>query len=137
MSSDDSQFLCVDCNEDTSSRTGIREYYMVSDSVWQQEARMPVHGGMLCIGCLETRIKRQLTPADFIDAPINQGCFYYSRRLASRLMGVDPARLRLDPASTYTYSLIPDTSQPKNSRGRSSTLPTPIRHPPEAPHGRS
>jgi len=28
-------------------------------------------GGLLCIGCLERRLGRRLTPADFTDAPAN------------------------------------------------------------------
>jgi hypothetical protein len=47
----------------------MREYYMVRDDVW-----WPCVGGrsgMLCIGCLETRLGRELCAADFIDAYIN------------------------------------------------------------------
>jgi hypothetical protein len=60
-------FLCRGCGADTLQD----EYYMVHDAVWTGEAGMASEGGMLCIGCLETRIGRRLVPADFKDAPIN------------------------------------------------------------------
>lgn len=72
-------FLCRDCGVDTNH---IDEYYMVDFALWDE------HGagdGMLCIGCLEARIGRRLTPDDFIDAPINRGVFPYSERLVDRL----------------------------------------------------
>jgi len=71
---------CKDCGKDTNK---LDEYYMVHSSVWgaagmeTNEAyeqgltntRLP--DGMLCIGCLENRLGRRLTPVDFTDAPIN------------------------------------------------------------------
>jgi hypothetical protein len=75
-----SGFLCVDCGIDT-----IHEYYMVTDEVWRL-AGMLRHGGMLCIGCLETRIKRRLVRDDFIDAKVNiPTCGHKSQRLRRRL----------------------------------------------------
>jgi hypothetical protein len=40
------------------------EVYMVRDRIWQA-AGMEGFGGCLCIGCLEQRIGRMLTPKDF------------------------------------------------------------------------
>lgn len=40
------------------------EVYIVKDAVWK-EAGMEPYGGCLCIGCLEKRIGRRLTPKDF------------------------------------------------------------------------
>jgi len=79
-------FLCVDCGIDTSSKLGVSEYYMVHDSVWAL-AKLPEPDAMLCIGCLENRIGRKLTRADFnMDASINNGIFgEQSRRLKNRL----------------------------------------------------
>ena len=37
----------------------IGEVYMVATKAWPLEPR----GGMLCVGCLEVRIGRRLTPA--------------------------------------------------------------------------
>jgi hypothetical protein len=79
-------FLCLDCGMDT--HTG-NEYYMVHNEVWTA-AGMKNPGtdgdGMLCIGCIESRIGRQLNAADFPDYPINTGFFGQSERLMSRLL---------------------------------------------------
>jgi hypothetical protein len=54
---------CCDC--DTTDRT---ECYMVHDHLW---AAAGMRQGFLCIGCLETRLGRQLVAGDFKDVPIN------------------------------------------------------------------
>jgi hypothetical protein len=80
---------CVDCSVDT---INAGEYYAVRDDVWPLDPR----GGMLCIGCLEERIGRRLTPADFTDAPIN------------RVRGNSaPLRARLGPDWTVSAVEIP------------------------------
>jgi len=84
-------FECTDCGKNTSK---INEYYMVHDSVWGA-ANMETNAafeqgltnirrpdGMLCVGCLENRLGRQLTPADFTDAEVNR--WRASDRLKSR-----------------------------------------------------
>lgn len=73
-------FECIDCSVVT---TDIDEYYMVHDGIWMTAC--PKKSGMLCIGCLEERLGRTLTAADFTDAPINHGVFPQSERLAARL----------------------------------------------------
>ena len=52
------RFLCIGCGKDTMGG----EYYMVSDELWAASG-----GGnwMLCLACLERRIGRELTLADF------------------------------------------------------------------------
>lgn len=77
---DFSDFLCVDCGFNTIHC----EYYMVHDEIWSG-AGMPDEG-MLCIGCLEERLGRELTAKDFTHAPVNQ-CEggQKSERLQSRL----------------------------------------------------
>jgi hypothetical protein len=63
---------------------------MLHDEVWLaarpplENSRRPV---MACIGCVETRLGRLLTPEDFTDAPANQGFFIQSPRLLDRLYG--------------------------------------------------
>lgn len=74
-------FACVDCSVNTSD---IHEYYMVHDELWLG-AGMTFDGGMLCIGCLEDRLGRDLTHKDFTDAPVNHGVFRQSERLLNRL----------------------------------------------------
>jgi hypothetical protein len=81
--------LCFDCGIDTISPDGGQEYYRVKDEIWAASG-LPTVGEMvageyvgryLCIGCLEQRIGRRLTRADFnggnraLDDP-------YSRRSA-------------------------------------------------------
>lgn len=60
---------CHDCGVDTCS-AALGEYYMVTDDVWAASG-LAEDGGYLCIGCLETRLERLLTPDDFTDAPVN------------------------------------------------------------------
>lgn len=64
----DDNFDCIDCGINT---LDIKEYYMVHDDIWMDQARLDVDSGMLCIGCLESRIGRELTRLDFTDYPIN------------------------------------------------------------------
>ena len=69
---------CVDCGDDT-------EAYMVRDDVW------PIGklDGWLCVGCVETRIGRKLTPADFTDCAMNR--WAGTPRLRARLTGSECA----------------------------------------------
>lgn len=62
------EFDCIDCGVNTLL---INEYYMVHDHVWGGEAGLRSGDGMLCIGCLESRIYRPLSFDDFTDFPIN------------------------------------------------------------------
>lgn len=71
-------FVCVDCQANT---LHIEEYYMVTNDLWKQAG---MGKGMLCIGCLEVRIGRELTPEDFPSIPVNRGFFPKSERLSSR-----------------------------------------------------
>jgi hypothetical protein len=50
----------MDCGVDTDS---IDENYMVHDDLWR--AAVPSEAGMLCVGCLERRLRRQLQRDDF------------------------------------------------------------------------
>lgn len=76
-------FLCIDCRQDT-----YNEYYMVKDRVWLKAH--PKRRGMLCIGCLEKRLKRNLYYKDFSGAPVNWMNWFgqeKSERLLNRLHG--------------------------------------------------
>lgn len=80
---------CVDCRTETlPTEPGLRaEWYIVRDELWET-AGMTLDAcdegrGCLCIGCLETRLGRQLTPADFEqDIPINDPDFIETPRYA-------------------------------------------------------
>lgn len=71
----------MDCGIDTNE---IYEYYGVYDHVWL--LANPAKDGMLCVGCLEKRLRRRLTPYDFTNWPINF-VFKQSDRLRSRIYG--------------------------------------------------
>lgn len=73
-------FQCLDCAACTLCTD---EYYMVTDEVWSSVANR----GMLCIGCLEARLGRELTASDFTDCPLNISRTVYpkSQRLVARL----------------------------------------------------
>lgn len=49
------------------------EYYMIHHKLW----RKVVNKGdfFICLNCVESRLKRQLTIHDFTDVPVNHGCF--------------------------------------------------------------
>lgn len=60
------KWICLDCKVDTRK---LYEHYYLKLRIWQR-----VHSseaGMLCIGCVERRLGRVLTPEDFTDAWIN------------------------------------------------------------------
>ncbi len=108
---------CDDCAVDTLDIDGQREHYMVRDAVWSaagmnkfprpvrpDDIRICDEGepqlfymtpvGLiseyLCVGCLERRLGRRLTPADFTAAAINQPSSANTPRLASRLASQPP-----------------------------------------------
>lgn len=70
-------FRCCDCKVDTLAG---REYYMLTQKTWKQTG---LKAGILCIGCVEKRMGRELRPRDFTSAPIN-AIFPPSDRLQAR-----------------------------------------------------
>ncbi len=79
---------CHDCRMETSHlKAPYGEWYMVWDRVWRLAADNSVD--FLCIGCLESRLGRELVPLDFNTAPLNSLRGYgRSLRLRSR-MGIN------------------------------------------------
>lgn len=68
MRSDD--LPCFDCGKPTCPD----DYYMVTLFAWTQAGMTPTtceSNEFLCIACLEKRLGRQLTRADFVDVPLN------------------------------------------------------------------
>jgi hypothetical protein len=57
---------CLDCRTETTFTKGNEEFYMVPDALWSKAN--PHIDGMLCIGCLETRIGRTLTSDENFEA---------------------------------------------------------------------
>lgn len=78
------KFLCLDCRVDTGK---IHEHYFIRTDVWLSVVESIV--GMLCIGCLEQRLGRELTPDDFTDCSLNSPKYEpKSQRLMKRLTRV-------------------------------------------------
>ena len=71
---------------DSSAQSPDQEVYTVRDVIWW-EAGKP--SGCLCIGCLETRLGRALTPHDFADARVNWPSPLDSPRLRARLVALE------------------------------------------------
>jgi hypothetical protein len=63
---------CTDCRWCTIL---LGEFYMVHDHVWEQacqsEPKTNPAETFLCVGCLEERLGRLLTPGDFMDVKLN------------------------------------------------------------------
>ena len=60
---------CLDCDRFLLGQDG--EYYMVRNSIWYSVTHGQECEGMLCIGCLEVRLGRELEATDFTDCPLN------------------------------------------------------------------
>lgn len=60
------------------------EWYTVHDAVWAA-AGLRTHDAVLCVGCLEERLGRRLTPDDFRAVPINRLDQHMSDRLLDRM----------------------------------------------------
>lgn len=77
------KWMCLDCKQDTGK---MHEHYFVRLPLWLSAVGSKT--GMLCVGCLEGRIGRSLTPQDFTDAHINNPRLCpMSDRLRSRIQG--------------------------------------------------
>jgi hypothetical protein len=75
---------CEGCGMDT-----MAEFYMLHDQVWAL-VNEPAYGAMLCVGCVESRIGRRLTPEDFNwDIPLNHQSPHRSTMRLNERMGLD------------------------------------------------
>lgn len=77
-------FRCIDCGVCTGCE---KEYYMLSKELWLKAKGDGDATGMLCIGCLEARLGRELVRDDFpAHIPLNTMlCHPRSPRLRARL----------------------------------------------------
>lgn len=76
------RFSCVDCRLDTSAAS---EYFILKDVLWREHA-YDVEKKMLCVGCFESRLGRQLVPGDFTRCYVNDVIgIRRSARLRARL----------------------------------------------------
>ena len=79
---------CLDCGKNTFK---AEEYYMIHNHLWRRAN--PKVRGMLCLDCLEKRLGRELRPADFTDAPVNEMQAKLCHALEIRLYGVGRANI--------------------------------------------
>ena len=77
-------FECLYCGVNTMH---IDEYYMLNDDLWEDVTALAgTNGkGMVCIGCVEGQLGRNVTAADFKDVPLNYITPWQSDRLRDRL----------------------------------------------------
>jgi len=61
------KWKCLECQIDTGK---IGEHYMLWSTIWEKIHNSPI--GMLCIGCAEKRLGRQLNMGDFNKSHINR-----------------------------------------------------------------
>jgi hypothetical protein len=90
---DAGRFICLDCQNDV-LRGG--EYYLLRDEVWLEAN--PQRRGMLCIGCVEKRLGRRMTPSDFQGAPLDHHLINgpaLSKRLMTRIGGPQNQLMRI------------------------------------------
>jgi hypothetical protein len=66
-----SNWLCLDCRKDTFENN--EDYYMLRNRLWRQLVPREQRHGMLCRACVEVRLGRLLTPADFRSAETDDG----------------------------------------------------------------
>jgi hypothetical protein len=59
---------CMDCGTELGFRGGNGHFYMVRDHVWLQA--VPNVRGELCLDCLQVRLGRSLSAADFLYTPL-------------------------------------------------------------------
>jgi hypothetical protein len=77
---DHPRFFCLDCDADTYVN---QQYYMLKDELWKKIN--PSIDGMLCLPCVEKRLRRSLTRKDFKRGAINTGQARVCPELAKRL----------------------------------------------------
>ena len=105
------EFPCNDCLTNTCALEGDREYYEVWDEIWHRagapgvgQSDNGIGGFYLCVGCLETRLRRRLKAADFKPYPANVPSPWLSQRLNDRL-GCQPRVGRAEAPQYYPVAL--------------------------------
>lgn len=76
------RYHCMGCGVHTKD---IKEFYTLQNHIWRLVN--PQHSGMLCIGCVEQRLGRELCMVDFTWCPLNaENLIEGSDRLKNRLL---------------------------------------------------
>jgi hypothetical protein len=72
---------CTDCGVDVRR---IREiHYKIKSEIWLTVAKS---SDILCIKCLEKRLRRELTPYDFTNDPVNRKSFSKAFKKSAALL---------------------------------------------------
>lgn len=66
-----SNWLCLDCGKNTFVNN--EDYYMLQNRLWRRLVPREQRHGMLCRACVEGRLGRPLTPADFLSRGTDAG----------------------------------------------------------------
>ena len=61
------RYSCADCGVDTDLKNGNGHFYTLADDLWL--AATPDGARVLCLDCLEIRLGRPVTAADFVLTP--------------------------------------------------------------------
>jgi hypothetical protein len=64
-------WLCLDCGKNTFENN--EDYYMLRNRLWRRLVPREERHGMLCLACVEGRLGRPLTPADFRNRATEDG----------------------------------------------------------------
>lgn len=90
-------FACHDCDAVLAVRSGFlgggwdHEWFMVKNTVWHH-GQLKGECRFLCVTCLEHRIDRKLSAADFRRSPKVNVIGKKSARLRYRMRGLQPAK---------------------------------------------
>lgn len=60
---------CIDCGKEVVR--DVDEYHMVQHFIWRSATKSHERHSILCMECIELRIGRNLTGADFLNCPVN------------------------------------------------------------------
>lgn len=57
---------------------GVNEPFMLKHELWKRVAKGNTEA-CICLCCVERKLRRALNDGDFLDAPINVGCFAFHK----------------------------------------------------------
>lgn len=77
---------CAACGVDTAA---AREWYRIHDHLWEAITPDTHRHVVLCVGCVESLLGRDLHPDDFDDCPLNALAIFFGSLRLQRRLGVD------------------------------------------------
>ena len=73
--------ICMICGANV---VKIKEFCMIWSTLWKRAVPKNKRSGMLCIGCIERKLKRKLSRKDFIHTALRLRLTRASKRLQNR-----------------------------------------------------